>query len=29
MVLNLTEEHQHVLRLLGQPYMPFYDVRYS
>jgi transposase len=29
MVLNLTEEHQHVLRLLGKPYMPFYDVRYS
>jgi transposase len=28
-VLNLTEEHQHLLRLLGQPYMWFYDVRYS
>jgi transposase len=28
-VLNLTEEHQHLLRLLGQPYMQFYDVRYS
>jgi transposase len=28
-VLNLTEEHQHLLRLLGQPYMRFYDVRYS
>jgi transposase len=29
MVLNLTAEHQHLLRLLGQPYMQFYDVRYS
>jgi transposase len=28
-VLNLTEEHQHLLHLLGQPYMQFYDVRYS
>jgi transposase len=28
-VLNLTEEHQHLLRLLGQPYMWCYDVRYS
>jgi hypothetical protein len=28
-VLNLTEEHRHLLRLLGQPYMRFYDVRYS
>jgi transposase len=28
-VLNLTEEHQHWLRLLGQPYMWFYDVRYA
>jgi transposase len=28
-VLNLTEEHQHLLCLLGQPYMRFYDVRYS
>ena len=28
-VLNLTEDHQHLLRLLGQPYMRFYDVRYS
>jgi hypothetical protein len=28
MVLNLTAEHQHWLRLLGQPYMRFYDVRY-
>jgi transposase len=28
-VLNLTEEHRHLLRLLGQPYMRFYDVGYS
>jgi transposase len=28
-VLNLTKEHQHLLRLLGKPYMQFYDVRYS
>jgi transposase len=28
-VLNLTVEHQHLLRLLGQPYMWFYDVKYS
>ena len=28
-VLNLTAEHQHLLRLLGQPYMRFYDVRSS
>ena len=28
-VLNLTAEHQHLLRLLGQSYMRFYDVRYS
>jgi hypothetical protein len=28
-VLNLTEDHQHLLRLLGRPYMQFYDVRYS
>ena len=28
-VLNLTEEHQNLLRLLGQPYMRFYEVRYS
>ena len=28
-VLNLTAEHQHLLRLLGQPYMWFYDVKYS
>ena len=27
--LNLTEEHQNLLRLLGQPYMRFYDVKYS
>ena len=29
MVLTLTEEHQHLLRLLGKPDMQFYDVRYS
>jgi transposase len=29
MVLNLTEEHQNLLRLLGQPYMRLYDVKYS
>ena len=28
-VLNLSEEHQHLLRLLGPPYMRSYDVRYS
>jgi transposase len=28
-VLNLTTEHQHWLRLLGQPYMALYDVQYS
>jgi transposase len=28
-VRNLTEAHQHLLRLLGQPYMWFDDVRYS
>ena len=28
-VLNLTGEHQHLLRLLGQPYMWLYDVQYS
>jgi transposase len=28
-VLNLTEAHQHLLYLLGQPYMRLYDVRYS
>jgi transposase len=28
-VLNLTAEHQHLLRLLGQPYMLLYDVQYS
>jgi transposase len=28
-VLNLTAEHQQLLRLLGPPYMRFYDVRYS
>jgi transposase len=29
LVLNLTEDHQHLLRLLGQPYMWFYGVQYS
>jgi transposase len=29
MVLNLTAEPQHLLRLLGKPYMQLYDVRYS
>ena len=28
-VRNLTEEQQNLLRLLGQPYMRFYDVKYS
>ena len=28
-VRNLTEEHQNLLRLLGPPYMRFYDVKYS
>jgi transposase len=28
-VLNLTAEHQHLLRLLGQPYISLYDVQYS
>ena len=28
-VLNLTAEHQHLLRLLGQPSMQLYEVRYS
>ena len=28
-VLNLTEEHQKLLRLLGQPDMRLYDVQYS
>jgi transposase len=28
-VLHLTEEHQHLLRLLGQPSMRLYDVSYS
>ena len=28
-VLNLTEEHGNLLKLLGQPYMQFYDVKYS
>ena len=29
LVLHLTEDHQHWLRLLGPPYMRLYDVRYS
>lgn len=29
LVLNLAEEHQHLLRLLGNPYMWFYGVKYS
>jgi transposase len=29
MVLNVTEEHRNLLRLLGQPYMRLYDVQYS
>jgi len=29
MVLNLTAEHQHLLRLLGPSYMWFYDVKYA
>jgi transposase len=29
LVLNLTEEHQKLLRLLGKPYMWFYGVKYS
>lgn len=28
-VLNLTAEHQQLLRLLGKPYMVLYDVQYS
>jgi transposase len=28
-VLNLTEEHENLLRLLGQPYMRLYDIKYS
>jgi transposase len=28
-VLNLTEEHCNLLKLLGPPYMQFYDVKYS
>ena len=28
-VLNLTEDHRHLLRLLGQPYMRLYGVKYS
>ncbi len=29
LVLNLTEEHGNLLKLLGQPYMQYYDVKYS
>jgi hypothetical protein len=29
LVLNLTEEHQHLLRLLSNPDMRFSDVKYS
>jgi hypothetical protein len=29
LVLNLTEEHANLLRLLGKPYMWLYDVQYS
>jgi transposase len=29
LVLNLAEEPQHLLRLLGNPYMWFYGVKYS
>jgi hypothetical protein len=29
LVLNLTEERQHLLHPLGQPYLRLYDVRYS
>jgi transposase len=29
LVMNLTEAHQHLLRLLGKPYMGFYGVKYS
>jgi transposase len=28
-VLNLTDEHRNLLRLLGKPYMGFYGVKYS
>ena len=28
-VLNLTEEHGNLLKLVGQPYMQLYDVKYS
>jgi hypothetical protein len=28
-VLNLTEEYGNVLKLLGPPYMQFYDIKYS
>jgi transposase len=29
LVFNLTEEHGNLLKLLGQPYMPLYGVKYS
>lgn len=29
LVMNLTEEHQHLLRLHGKPYMGFYGVKYA
>jgi hypothetical protein len=29
LVLNLAEEHQCLLRLLGNPYMGFYGIKYS
>jgi hypothetical protein len=29
LVLNLTEEHCNLLKLLGKPYMQLYGVRYS
>ena len=29
LVLNLTEEHCNLLKLLGYPYMRLYDVKYS
>ena len=29
LVFNLTEEHAHLLRLLGKPYMQLYGVKYA
>jgi transposase len=29
LVLNLTEEHGNLLKLLGKPYMQLYEVKYS